>query len=103
MDFDKCVRGKVRPLMISKRRYNDYCAIRKLIKWLRAEVLKYAELTLSGDKDAFKLLRSRILDLFGQAWGAEKMLKEIFDNDQHQNGQAGNDFETCRKGDAYDT
>ena len=87
-------------LQIISERYNDYCAVQKLIKWLRAEVMRSAELAFSNDREAFKVLRSRLLGLFGEAWGAEARLAEIYE--QHQNGQARTTFETCKKGDAHD-
>lgn len=90
-------------LQIISARYNDYYAVRKLIKWLRAEVVRSAELAFSKDRESFKLLRSRLLGLFGEAWGAEKQLKDLFDDEQqHQNGQARSDFENCKKGDVHD-
>lgn len=84
-------------------RYNDYCSVHNLLKWLRAEVIRNVELAFLKDREAFRLLRKRLLDLFGEAWGAEKLLIDIFDeDDQHQNGQARMIFETCKKGDAHD-
>ena len=85
--------------VISPKRYNDYCAVRELLKWLRAEVIRDVELATLKDKATFILLRKRLLGLFGEGWGAEKKLKNIFD-DEHQNGQARFEFEKCRKGDA---
>lgn len=59
-------------------RYRDYYAVRRLLKWLRGEVVRSAELAVAKDAVTFRLLRSRLLNLFGKAWGAEKMLNDIY-------------------------
>lgn len=75
-----------------------YSKVRGIINSLRSEVLCACELVLAGDGDRekFTKLRKQILRLFGEAWGAEKRLKDAFCNDQPQNGRAGSS-ECCGK------
>ncbi len=81
--------------MASAENTNLYREVKSIISWLRAEGLQTAEKAFAGDTEKFNLVRSRILRLFGQAWGAEKKLKEIFDSDQPRTGQSGNNSEIC--------
>lgn len=76
-----------------------FVAVMALVSGLRAEVLQTGELLLAGEPDRFAGFRSQILRLFGRTRGAEKKLRDLFQVEQSQNGQAGNS-EFCGKGDA---
>lgn len=76
-----------------------FMAVMSLISGLRADVLQAGELVLAGEADRFASFRSQILRLFGRTRGAEKKLRDLFQVEQSQNGQAGNS-EFCGKGDA---
>ncbi len=67
-----------------------FVAIMSLINGLRADVLQAGELVLAGEPDRFSKFRSQILRLFGRTRGAEQKLRDLFQTDQHQNGQVGN-------------
>lgn len=74
-------------------------AVMSMISGLRAEVLQTGELILAGENEKFVSFRSQILRLFGRTRGAEKKLRDLFQVEQSQNGQAGNS-EFCGKEDA---
>lgn len=63
---------------------NEFSQVKNIISRLRADVLYNLELVLTDQPEKYRLVRKKILDLFGMAWGAEAQLRNICSD----NGQA---------------